>query len=66
MVRPDNSRVPKKVMGRCFRGRPVGSPRERREDAIDLPQIQNWKAAARNGECWRKIDEAIEEEKMIQ
>ena len=52
-------------MGRCFRGRrPVGSPRGRWEDAIDLPQIQNWKAAARNGECWRKIEAAIEE--MIQ
>jgi len=65
MVRPDYSCVPKKVMGRCFRGRrPVGSPRGRWEDAIDLPQIQNWKAAARNGECWRKIEAAIEE--MIQ
>jgi hypothetical protein len=36
-VRPDNSRVPKKVMGGCFRGRrPVGSPRGIWKDAIDL------------------------------
>jgi hypothetical protein len=67
MVRPDNSHVPKKVMGGCFRGRrPVRSPRGRWEDAVDLLQIQNWKAAARNGECWRRKIEAIEEEKMIQ
>jgi hypothetical protein len=56
-------------MGGCVRGRrPVGSPRRRWEDAVDLLQIQNWKAAAWNGECWRrKFEEAIEEEeKMIQ
>jgi hypothetical protein len=45
----------------------MGSPRRRWEDAKDLLQTQNWKAAARNRECWRrKIEEAILEEKMIQ
>jgi hypothetical protein len=34
MVRPDNSRVPKKVMGGCFRGMTVGIHRGRWEDAV--------------------------------
>jgi hypothetical protein len=43
----------KKVMGRCFRERrPIEKPRGRWKgavwrEAIDLMQIQNWKAAAR-------------------
>jgi len=32
----------------------VTKPRGRWEDAVDLRQIQNWKAAARNREGWRQ------------
>jgi hypothetical protein len=66
VVRLKNSCVPKNVMGGCFRRRrPVRNPRGRWEDAFwrdatDLLQIQNWKAAARNGEgSKKKIEEAM-------
>jgi len=53
-ARMDNPCIPKKVMGVCLGGRrPVEKPGSRWEDAVDLPQIQNWKAAARNEEGWR-------------
>ena len=48
-------------MGACFKGRRhARKPRSRWEDAvwrddIDLLQILNWKAAARNREGWRKV-----------
>jgi hypothetical protein len=37
----------------------LGKPRGRWQDAVwrlvvDLPQIRNWKVAARKGEVWRK------------
>jgi len=32
----------------------VTKPRGRWDDAVDLRQIQNWKAAARNRERWRQ------------
>jgi len=51
IARMDDPRIPKKVMGGR---RPVTKPRGRWEDAVDLPQIQNWKAAARNSEGWRQ------------
>jgi len=50
---------PKKVMGRCFRERrSIVKPRGRWKgavlrEAIDLMQIQNWKAVARYREVWR-------------
>jgi hypothetical protein len=59
VVRMEQRRIPKKVLGSCFRGgRPVGRPRNRREDVIQrnaaiLLRIRNWKAVARDKE-WRK------------
>jgi len=57
---------PKKVMERCFRERrPIEKPRGRwrgavLREAIDLMKIQNWKAAARYREGWRKeMEEAV-------
>jgi hypothetical protein len=32
----------------------MGKPGSRRDDAVDLFQIWNWKAAARKREGWRK------------
>jgi hypothetical protein len=59
-------RIPKKVLGNCFGGgRPVGRPQNRWEDVIqrdtaNLLRIQNWKAAARDKEEWRKkVGEAM-------
>jgi hypothetical protein len=58
IVRMEQHRIPKKVVGRCFGGgRPVGRQRNRCEDVIQrnaANRIQNWKAAARNKEEWRK------------
>jgi hypothetical protein len=66
VVRMEEHRITKKVLGSCFgRGRPVGSPRNRWEDAIqrdtaNLLQIRNWKAVARDKEEWRKkVGEAM-------
>jgi hypothetical protein len=59
IVRMEEHRIPKKVLGSCFGGgRPVKRPRNKREDTIqrdaaNLLQIRNSKAAAR-GEEWRK------------
>jgi hypothetical protein len=56
VVRMEEYRIPRKVLGSCFvGGRPVGRPRNRWEDAIqrnaaNLLRIQNWKAAARDEE----------------
>jgi hypothetical protein len=61
VVRMEQHRIPKKVLGSCFGGgRPVGRSRNRWEDVIqrdaaNLLQIPNWKAAARDEE-WRKKD----------
>jgi hypothetical protein len=59
-------RIPKKVLGSCFGGgRPAERPRNRWEDAIqtyaaNMLWIQNWKAAARDKEKWRKkVGEAM-------
>lgn len=51
IARMGGPRIPKKVKGGR---RPVTKPRGRWEDAVDLPQIQDWKAAARNSEGWRQ------------
>jgi hypothetical protein len=46
---------PKKVMRGCLGGRrSVTKPICRWKDAVDLPQIRNWKAVARNREGWRQ------------
>jgi hypothetical protein len=56
VVRMEQHRIPKKVLGSCFEGgRPVGRPRNRWEDSIqrdaaNLLRIRNWKAAARDRE----------------
>jgi hypothetical protein len=57
---------PHKVMGRCFRERrPIKKPRGRCKSAvlretIDLMQTQNWKAAARYREGWKKeMEDAV-------
>jgi hypothetical protein len=60
VVRMEQHRIPKKVLGSCFGGgRPVARPRNRWEDVIqrdaaNLLRIRNWKAAARDKEEWRK------------
>jgi hypothetical protein len=60
VVRMEQRRIPKKVLGSCFGGgRPVRRPRNKWEDAIQrdvasLPRIRNWKSVARNKEEWRK------------
>jgi len=66
VVRMEQHRIPKKVLGSCFGGgRPVGRPRNRWEDVIqrdaaNLLRIRNWKAAARDKEEWRKkVGEAM-------
>jgi hypothetical protein len=66
VVRMEQHRIPKKVLGTCFGGgRPVGRRRNRWEDAIQrdaaiLLRIRTWKAAARDKEKWRKnVGEAM-------
>jgi hypothetical protein len=60
VVRMEQHRIPKKVLGSCFGGgRPVRRPRNRWEDVIqrdaaNLLRIRNWKAAAGDKEEWRK------------
>jgi hypothetical protein len=62
VVRMEQHRIPKKVLGRFSGGgRPVGRPRNRCEDAIqrdvaNLLRIRNWKSVARDKEEWRKKD----------
>jgi hypothetical protein len=56
IVKMEQQRIPKKVLGSCFgRGRPVGRPRNRWEDvhrdAANLLRIRNWKAVARDKEA---------------
>jgi hypothetical protein len=56
VVRMEQHRIPKKVLGSCFGdGRPVVRPRNRWQDVIqrnaaNLLRIRNWKAAARDKE----------------
>jgi hypothetical protein len=56
VVRTEQHRIPKKVLGSCFGGgRPVGRPRNRWEDVIqrdtaNLLRIRNWEDAARDRE----------------
>jgi len=65
VVRMEQHRIPKKVLGSCFGGgRPVGRPRNRWEDVIqrdaaNLLRIRNWKAAARDKEWRKKVGEAV-------
>jgi hypothetical protein len=65
IVRMEQDRIPNKVLGSCFGGvRPVGRPRNRREDlqryAANLLRIWNWKAAARvKEECRKKVGEVV-------
>jgi hypothetical protein len=66
VVRMEQHRIPKKVLGSCFgRRRPVGRLRNRwqgaiQRDATNLLRIWNWKAAARDKEEWRKkVGEAM-------
>jgi hypothetical protein len=66
VVRMEQHRIPKKVLGSCFGdGRPVVRPRNRwedviRRDAANLLRIRNWKAAASDKEEWRKkVGEAM-------
>jgi hypothetical protein len=59
VVRMEEHRIPKKVLGSCFGGRKVGRPRIKREDTIqrdaaNLLRIRNCKAVARDKEEWRK------------
>jgi hypothetical protein len=61
VVRMEEHRITKTVLGRCFGGgRPVRRPRNRWKDAIqrdaaNLLQIRNWKSVARNKEWRRKV-----------
>jgi hypothetical protein len=56
VVRMEEHRITKTVLGRCFGGgRPVRRPRNRWKDAVqrdaaNLLQIRNWKSVARNKE----------------
>jgi hypothetical protein len=66
VVRMEEYRIPKKVLGSSFRGeRPVGRPRNRWEYTIqrvtaNLLWIQNWKSVAKDKEEWRKkVGEAM-------
>jgi hypothetical protein len=66
VVRMEQRRIPKKVLGSCFGGgRPVRRPRNKWEDVIQrdvasLPRIRNWKSVARNKEERRKkVGEAM-------
>jgi hypothetical protein len=65
VVRMEEHRIPKKVLGSCFGGgRLVGRPRNRWEDAIQMDadsllRIRNWKAVARDEEWRKKFGEAM-------
>jgi hypothetical protein len=65
VIRMEQHRIPKKVLGRCFGGgRSVGRARNRWEDVIqrdagNLLWIRTWKAAARDKEWRKKVGEAM-------
>jgi hypothetical protein len=65
VVRMEQHRIPKKVLGSCFGGgRPVGRPRNRWEDTVQrdaaiLLRIRTWKSVARDKEWRKKVGEAM-------
>jgi hypothetical protein len=64
VVRKEQHRISKEVVGSCFGGWPVGRPRNRWEDTIQRDAanrlwIRNWNPAARDKEWRKKVGETM-------